>query len=59
VVSSRGHVHALRDHAGQLLNPPLLRNTSGSGHAIDAALHEDDAGLRFSMRDVWGDQAAV
>jgi HD-GYP domain-containing protein (c-di-GMP phosphodiesterase class II) len=59
VVSSRGHVHALRDHAGQPLNPPLLRSTGDPGHAIDAALHEDDAGLRFSMRDVWGEQAAV
>lgn len=59
VVSSRGHVHALGDNSGRRFNPPLLRDTGDVQYSIDAALHEDDAGLRFSMRDVWGEQAAV
>lgn len=59
VVSSRGHVHALRDAGGMPFAPPLLRSTREPQHGIDIALHEDDAGLRFSMRDVWGDAAAL
>ena len=44
----------------------VLRGADGSGHeqtltapAIDCALHEADARLRFSMTAVWGAQAAL
>lgn len=64
VVFSRGDggeacVHALRDDAGKPVAPPPLRSTRNAQHGIAAALHEDDAGLRFRMREVWGDAAAV
>ena len=46
-------VHLLRDGAGQHLDQ--VREHA----AIAAALHEDDARLRFSMQSVWGQQAAL
>ncbi|MGZ9045412.1 MAG: HD-GYP domain-containing protein, partial [Telluria sp.] len=52
-------VHALRDAAGKRLAPPMARDAREPQYAIDAALHEDDARLRFSMRQVWGAAAAV
>lgn len=50
-------VHALRDGDGAPMS--LTRRTDEPGNAIDAALHEDDARLRFRMNTVWGDLAAL
>jgi HD-GYP domain-containing protein (c-di-GMP phosphodiesterase class II) len=50
-------VHALRGADGQPLS--ALRRTDQPGYAIDTALHEDDARLRFSMKAVWGELAAL
>ncbi len=53
VVRDRSSVHLLRDGAGQHVSQ--VREHA----AITAALHEDDARLRFSMPTVWGEQAAL
>jgi HD-GYP domain-containing protein (c-di-GMP phosphodiesterase class II) len=50
-------VHALRDAHGAPMS--LVRATDHPDYAIDAALHEDDARLRFSMKTVWGELAAL
>lgn len=65
VVSSRRDaegaigVHTLRDTLGVPFAPIELRSTREPLFAIAEALHEDSAGLRFSMREIWGDAAAV
>lgn len=50
-------VHALRCAAGKPLS--LVRRTDQAECAIASALHEDDARLRFSMKSVWGELAAL
>lgn len=52
-------VHVLRDALGKPLAAPLLRRTDEDGAAIEEGLHEDQAGLRFSMKQVWGELAAL
>lgn len=65
VVSSRRgadgarQVCSLRDTLGVPFAPLELRSTREPLFQIAAALHEDSAGLRFSMRQIWGDAAAV
>lgn len=65
VVSSRRgadgaiQVHTLRDTLGVPFAPIERRSTREPHFAIAEALHEDSAGLRFSMRQIWGDPAAV
>jgi HD-GYP domain-containing protein (c-di-GMP phosphodiesterase class II) len=50
-------VNALRDAGGAALT--VVRRTDRPEHAIAAALHEDEARLRFSMKSVWGELAAL
>ena len=50
-------VHVLRGADGKPL--AAVRRTDRPEHAIDAALHEDDARLRFSMKSVWGELAVL
>lgn len=50
-------VHALRAADGTAMS--AVRRTDHPGEAIGAALHEDEARLRFSMKLVWGDLAAL
>jgi HD-GYP domain-containing protein (c-di-GMP phosphodiesterase class II) len=59
VVAGRGAllVHALRGADGVPIS--LVRCTDEPGHAIETALHEDDARLRFRMNTVWGELAAL
>lgn len=59
VVAIRGalHVQALRGADGTPIS--LMRRTDEPGNAIEAALHEDDAQLRFSMKTVWGELASL
>lgn len=57
-------VHALRDAAGiaipaAALAQAPLRSTGEPEFAIAEALHEDQAGVRFSMKNIWGDQARL
>ena len=66
VVTQRGaaHVHPLSDPLGAPLAAAQLaqmtpRDTSDSQFAIVSSLHEDDAGVHFSMRNVWGDEARL
>ena len=59
VVTCRGAllVHALRGADGVPIS--LARRTDEPGNAIETALHEDDARLRFRMSAVWGELAAL
>jgi HD-GYP domain-containing protein (c-di-GMP phosphodiesterase class II) len=62
VVAGRGTdgvemVHALRDADGMAISN--VRNTLQHQHSITAALHEDEARLRFSMKSVWGSLATL
>ncbi len=50
-------VHVLRDAEGERLTTALVRDTANEGCSIDCALHEDEARLRFTMQQVWGDHA--
>lgn len=66
VVSARGAagaplVHCLRGADGAPLASaaPTLRHTAVPGYAITAALSEDDADIRFSMKQIWGAQAGL
>ncbi|MFC0168332.1 HD-GYP domain-containing protein [Pseudoduganella danionis] len=49
----------LRDADGSTLTPPVQRSSSAADYAISAALSEDEAGLRFSMKQIWGEQASL
>jgi HD-GYP domain-containing protein (c-di-GMP phosphodiesterase class II) len=61
VVSGRdGHtmlVHVLRDAGGAALS--AVHRSDRPEFAIDAALPEDEAQLRFSMKSVWGELAVL
>ena len=50
-------VHALRTSQGEPIS--ALRRTDRPDHEIETALHEDEARLRFSMKSVWGEVAAL
>jgi hypothetical protein len=50
-------VHGLRAADGTAMSS--VRRTDHPGEAIGAVLHEDEARLRFSMKSVWGDLAAL
>lgn len=54
-------VHCLRGADGAPLAPaaPALRHTTEPGYAITAVLSEDEADIRFSMKQVWGAQAGL
>ncbi|MYN47504.1 HD domain-containing protein [Pseudoduganella sp. FT93W] len=52
-------ISCLRDADGSALTPPVQRSSNVAGYAINAALSEDDAGLRFSMKQIWGEQASL
>lgn len=50
---------SLRDTLGVPFDPLERRSTREPLFQVAAALHEDSAGLRFSMRQIWGDAAAL
>ena len=52
-------VHSLRDPAGALLQPATPRHTADTDCAIAAVLSEDEASVRFSMKQVWGPLASL
>jgi HD-GYP domain-containing protein (c-di-GMP phosphodiesterase class II) len=53
------HVHCLRDPSGAVLAPAALRRTGDASCAIAEALSEDQAAIRFSMKQIWGVQASL
>jgi HD-GYP domain-containing protein (c-di-GMP phosphodiesterase class II) len=53
------HVHCLRDAAGAPLPPAGQHRATGDRHAIAEALSEDQAAIRFSMKQIWGAQASL
>ncbi len=65
VVSSRADaqgalcVHVLRGRDGGALPLPERRLSSEDGCKIAEALHEDQARLRFTMKQVWGERASL
>ncbi|MQA41779.1 HD-GYP domain-containing protein [Rugamonas aquatica] len=52
-------VHCLRDPAGAALSPAVQRSTADQACTIAQALSEDDASIRFSMKQIWGAQASL
>ncbi|UGQ48382.1 HD-GYP domain-containing protein [Massilia endophytica] len=52
-------IHCLRDPAGNKVEVAMQRLSGQPGCAIHCALSEDDADLRFSMKQVWGALAAL
>ncbi len=59
VVADAAQVFALRAADGQTLPQATMRQAEGDQHGIAAALHEDEARLRFTMKQVWGDLASL
>jgi len=58
------HIHALRDAGGALCHSDALpftlrRISSDAASAIDEVLHEDEADVRFSMKNIWGQLACL
>ncbi|MCG2584562.1 HD-GYP domain-containing protein [Massilia sp. TS11] len=54
------HQAAPEDWRVFVLRPtPALHSSREMGFAIAAAVHEDEAGARFSMKQVWGETAAL
>jgi len=53
------HVHCLRDADGAALPPAEQRRTAGDSDVIAEALSEDQAAIRFSMKQIWGPQASL
>ncbi|MYM26118.1 HD domain-containing protein [Duganella sp. FT135W] len=52
-------IHCLRDPAGAVLSPAAQRRTGDEGCCIAESLSEDQASIRFSMKQIWGAQAAL
>lgn len=52
-------VHAFIGPRGAPLSFPIKRDTSKSLHAIRDVLHGDQAILRFSLQQIWGDEASL
>jgi len=65
VVSRKGEgaatpiVHALVGPRGVPLSIPVRRDTASEPFAIKEALHADQANIRFSMHQVWGNEASL
>jgi len=65
VVSRKGEgattptVHALVGPRGVSLSIPVRRDTASEPFAIKEALHADQANIRFSMHQVWGNEASL
>jgi HD-GYP domain-containing protein (c-di-GMP phosphodiesterase class II) len=58
------HIHCLRDSAGKLLRDgggliAAMRRASDPDCAISEVLSEDQADVRFSMKQIWGEQASL
>ena len=52
-------MHVLRESASGAPEARTQCLTSADGCAIDEALHEDQARVRFSMQQVWGELASL
>ena len=52
-------VHCLRGADGAALAPATPRRTSDNGGTITEAVGEDQIGMRFSMKQIWGELASL
>jgi HD-GYP domain-containing protein (c-di-GMP phosphodiesterase class II) len=52
-------ISSLRDGAGIALTPAAPRSTQDAQCGIAAVLTEDEAAVRFSMKQIWGAQASL
>ena len=52
-------LHVLRSAQGNALPAPEPRSSADDGHGIEQALHEEQARVRFSMKQVWGELASL
>jgi HD-GYP domain-containing protein (c-di-GMP phosphodiesterase class II) len=52
-------VHVLRGADGETLALPQKRSTADDGYGVASALEEDEAKLRFTMQQIWGDLASL
>ncbi|WP_343729499.1 HD domain-containing phosphohydrolase [Duganella sp.] len=52
-------IHCLRDPAGGVLSPAMQRRTGDGECCIAESLSEDQASIRFSMKQIWGAQASL
>ena len=52
-------VHTLRTPEGKNLPQPEMRKTSDGNCTIEEALSEDQAGVHFSMKHIWGELASL
>jgi HD-GYP domain-containing protein (c-di-GMP phosphodiesterase class II) len=52
-------VHALIGPRGAPLSFPIKRDSAKQLYAIREVLHEDKAAVRFSMQQLWGDEARL
>ena len=63
VANDDGHeelgVHCLRDSTGAPMATPALRRTGERECGIAEVLSEDQANIRFSMKQIWGPQASL
>ncbi|WP_292935231.1 HD domain-containing phosphohydrolase [Noviherbaspirillum sp.] len=50
-------VHALIGPQGAPLSAPIKRDTANAQYTVREMLSEERAGVRFSMQQVWGDEA--
>lgn len=50
-------VHAMIAQDGAPLSTPIRRDTAAAQFAIREMLSEEKAGVRFSMQQIWGDEA--
>ncbi len=53
------YVHTLIGPRGAPLSFPIKRDTAKSLYSIREVLHEDQAGIRFSLQQLWGDEARL
>jgi len=65
VITKRGDaagvlsMQCLRDTAGNPLSPAVARQTSEHGCGIAEAVSEDQASIRFGMKQIWGELASL
>ncbi|MES2150481.1 MAG: HD domain-containing phosphohydrolase [Pseudomonadota bacterium] len=57
--SGRPALYALRGANGKAIAPPEPCDNASADCAIEEALHEDQAGVRFSMKAIWGELASL
>jgi HD-GYP domain-containing protein (c-di-GMP phosphodiesterase class II) len=52
-------IHCLRSADGAAMAPAVPRRSSDHGCAVSEAVGEDQIGMRFSMKQIWGELASL